>query len=86
MRQSETLLLALEAGSEGHRYNCETFGNEGPERMADYFHRMRNEIRHNRKRFATMVGHTSGGSQHAIQCTWQMGGETAKATNFQRLA
>jgi hypothetical protein len=33
-----------------------------------------------------MVGHTGGGSQQAIQCAWQMGGETAKATNFQRLA
>jgi hypothetical protein len=83
---SVAFAVAVEAGSGGRGDNCETFGNGRTEGRLNYFHLTRNEIRHKHKRFATMVGHTGGGSQQAIQSAWQMGGETAKATNFQRLA
>ena len=37
MRRSGTFLLVLEAGSEGHRDNCETFGNEPPDEIPELF-------------------------------------------------
>jgi hypothetical protein len=68
LRERHFLPLCGVRGRGGGRFggrgdDCETFGNGRTEGRLNYFHLTRNEIRQKHKRFATMVGHTGGGSQ-----------------------